>query len=97
VIVIGPLVIGALPSSGAPTRAAYRNKFESETLVILEIAFNEVWEFRWRGGDFDQKATRDVLAELIMSCGAEGEQTRSRTSIAGFAPSARNTIKLRDL
>ena len=60
VIVIGPLVIGALP-----------------TLAILEIAFNEAWGFA-SGGAFDQKATRDALAELIMSLAAEGETDPKR-------------------
>jgi hypothetical protein len=44
----------------------YRDNFDPETLAILEIAFNESWEvLRASGGNFDQKATREALAELI--------------------------------
>jgi hypothetical protein len=52
----------------------YRDNFDSETLAVLEIAFNEAWEVLLAsGGDFDPKPTRDALAELIISFAAEGE------------------------
>lgn len=57
----------------------YRDNFDAETLAILEIAFNEAWEVLLAsGGDFDQKATRNALAELIMSFAAEGETDPKR-------------------
>ena len=57
----------------------YRDNFDAETLAILQIAFNEAWEVLLAsGGDFDQKATRDALAELIMSFAAEGETDPKR-------------------
>ena len=52
----------------------YRDSFDPETLAILEIAFNEAWEvLAISGGNFDQNATRDALADLIISFAAEGE------------------------
>ena len=57
----------------------YRDNFDPETLAILEIAFNEAWEVLLAsGGPFDQKATRDALAELIISFAAEGETDPKR-------------------
>jgi hypothetical protein len=57
----------------------YRDNFDPETLAILEIAFNEAWEVLLAsGGTFDQMATRDVLAELIVSFAAEGETDPKR-------------------
>jgi hypothetical protein len=57
----------------------YRDNFDPETLAILEIAFNEAWEVLLAsGGNFDQKATRDALAELIISFAAEGETNPKR-------------------
>jgi hypothetical protein len=57
----------------------YRDNFDPETLAILEIAFNEAWEVLLAsGGNFDQKATRDALAELIISFAAEGETDPKR-------------------
>ena len=57
----------------------YRDNFDPETLAILEIAFNEAWEvLLTSGGNFDQKATRDALAELIISFAAEGETNPKR-------------------
>ena len=56
----------------------YRDNFDSETLAILQIAFNEAWEVLLAsGGHFDQKA-RDALAELIISFAAEGETDPKR-------------------
>ena len=81
VIVIGPLVIGALPPLGAlPVPFSnYRDNFDAETLAILEIAFNEAWDVLLASGcALDQKATRDALAELIMSLAAEGETDPKR-------------------
>ena len=76
--------------------SAYRDNFDAETLAILEAAFNEAWEVLIAsGGEFDQKATRDALAELIISFAAECEtnpKATKRTRIGGFAPNARNTI-----
>ena len=52
----------------------YCDNFDPETLAILEIALNEAWEVLLAsGGAFDPKATRDALAELIISFAAEGE------------------------
>ena len=46
----------------------YRDNFDPETLAILEAAFNEAWEVLTNsGGTFDQEATRNALADLIMS------------------------------
>ena len=57
----------------------YRDNFDPETLAILEIAFNEAWEVLLAsGGTFDQMATRDALADLIMSFAAEGETDPKR-------------------
>ena len=57
----------------------YRDNFEPETLVVLEVAFNEVWEVvQASGGEFDQEATRSALADLIMSFAAEGETDPKR-------------------
>ena len=57
----------------------YRDNFDPETLAILEIAFNEAWEVLLAsGGNFDQKATRDALAELIISFATEGETDPKR-------------------
>jgi 1-deoxy-D-xylulose 5-phosphate reductoisomerase len=51
----------------------YRDNFDSETLAILEAAFNEAWEVLTNsGGSFDE-ATRNALADLIMSFASEGE------------------------
>jgi hypothetical protein len=58
---------------------AYRDNFDAETLAILEAAFNEAWEVLIAsGGEFDQKATRVALAELIISFAAEGETNPKR-------------------
>ena len=52
----------------------YRDNFEPETLAVLEVAFNEVWEVvQASGGEFDQETTRSALADLIMSFAVEGE------------------------
>ena len=57
----------------------YRDNFDPETLAILEIAFNEAWEVLLAsGGTFDQMATRDAIAELIISFAAEGETDPKR-------------------
>ena len=57
----------------------YRDNFDPETLAILEAAFNEAWEvLTASGGIFDQEATRDALADLIMSFAAEGETNPKR-------------------
>ena len=57
----------------------YRDNFDPETLAILEIAFNEAWDVLLAsGGSFDQNATRDALAELIISFAAEGETNPKR-------------------
>ena len=51
----------------------------ARTLAILEAAFNEAWDVLIAsGGEFDQKATRDTLAELIISFAAEGETNPKR-------------------
>jgi hypothetical protein len=64
----------------------YRDNFDAETLAILEIAFNEAWEVLLAsGGDFDQKATRNALAELIMSFAAEGETDPKRLKALALA------------
>jgi hypothetical protein len=52
----------------------YRDSFDPETLIVLEVAFLETWHaLQASGGDFDQEATRNALAELIVSFAAEGE------------------------
>jgi hypothetical protein len=57
----------------------YRDNFDPETLAILEAAFNEAWEVLMAsGGSFDQEATRNALADLIMSFAAEGETNPKR-------------------
>jgi hypothetical protein len=57
----------------------YRDNYDSETLAILEAAFNKAWEvITASGGEFHQKATRDALAELIISFAAEGETNPKR-------------------
>ena len=39
----------------------YRDNFEPETLAVLEVAFNEVWEVvQASGGEFDQETTRSA-------------------------------------
>jgi len=64
----------------------YRDNFDAETLAILEIAFNEAWDVLLAsGGDFDQKATRDALAELIVSFAAEGETDPKRLKALALA------------
>ena len=64
----------------------YRDNFDPETLAILEIAFNEAWEVLLAsGGNFDQKATRDALAELIISFAAEGETDPKRLKALALA------------
>jgi hypothetical protein len=55
----------------------YRDNFEPETLTMLEVVFNEVWDVvRASGGEFDQKATRTALADLIMSLAAEANRSK---------------------
>jgi hypothetical protein len=79
-IIIGPLMMGRF-RRGGPTVpfSDYRDNFDPETLAILEIAFNEAWEVLLAsGGTFDQMATRDALAELIVSFAAEGETDPKR-------------------
>ena len=57
----------------------YRDNFDPETLAILEASFNEAWEVLMAsGGDFDQEATINALADLIMSFAAEGETNPKR-------------------
>ena len=57
----------------------YRDNFDPETLAILEAAFNEAWEVLTNsGGTFDQEATRNALADLIMSFASEGETNPKR-------------------
>jgi len=77
----------------------YRDNFDPETLAILEIAFNEAWEVLLAsGGTFDQMATRDALAELIVSFAAEGgdgPEATEATRIVGSAPNPRSTIERR--
>ena len=64
----------------------YRDNFDPETLAILEIAFNEAWEVLLAsGGTFDQMATRDALAELIVSFAAEGETDPKRLKALALA------------
>jgi hypothetical protein len=59
--------------------SSYRDNFDSETLAVLESAFNEAWEVLLAsGGEFDQQATRAALAELIISFAAEGETDPKR-------------------
>jgi hypothetical protein len=64
----------------------YRDNFDPETLAILEIAFNEAWEVLLAsGGNFDQKATKDALAEVIISFAAEGETDPKRLKALALA------------
>jgi hypothetical protein len=64
----------------------YRDNFDPETLAILEIAFNEAWEVLLAsGGNFDQRVTRDALAELIISFAAEGERDPKRLKALALA------------
>jgi hypothetical protein len=64
----------------------YRDNFDPETLAILEIAFNEAWEvLQASGGRFDQEATRNALAELIMSYATEGETDPKRLKALALA------------
>jgi hypothetical protein len=64
----------------------YRDNFEPETLVVLEVAFNEAWEgVQASGGEFDQEATRSALADLIMSFAAEGETDPKRLKAKALA------------
>jgi hypothetical protein len=66
--------------------SSYRDNFDSETLAVLEIAFNETWEVLLAsGGDFDPKTTRDALAELIISFAAEGETDPKRLKALALA------------
>jgi hypothetical protein len=66
--------------------SSYRDNFDSETLAVLEIAFNEAWEVLLAsGGDFDPKTTRDALAELIISFAAEGETDPKRLKALALA------------
>jgi hypothetical protein len=64
----------------------YRDNLDPETLAILEIAFNEAWEVLLAsGGNFDQKATKDALAEVIISFAAEGETDPKRLKALALA------------
>jgi hypothetical protein len=78
--------------------SSYRDNFDSETLAVLEIAFNEAWEVLLAsGGDFDPKTTRDALAELIISFAAEGgdgPEATEGTGVGSSAQNARNAIKI---
>ena len=66
--------------------SSYRDNFDSETLAVLESAFNEAWEVLLAsGGDFDQEATRTALAELIISFAAEGETDPKRLKALALA------------
>ena len=66
--------------------SSYRDNFDSETLAVLESAFNEAWEVLLAsGGDFDQEATRAALAELIISFAAEGETDPKRLKALALA------------
>jgi hypothetical protein len=57
----------------------YRDNFDPETLAILESAFDEAWGvLTISGGTFDQEATRNALADLIMSFASEGETDPKR-------------------
>jgi hypothetical protein len=64
----------------------YRDNFDPETLAILEAAFNEAWEVLTNsGGTFDQEATRNALADLIMSFASEGETNPKRLKVGSAA------------
>jgi hypothetical protein len=64
----------------------YRDNFDADTLAILEIAFNEAWEVLLDSpGNFDQEATRNALAELIISFAAEGETDPKRLKALALA------------
>ena len=66
--------------------SSYRDNFDSETLAVLEIAFNEAWEVLLdSGGDFDPKTTRDAIGELIISFAAEGETNPKRLKALALA------------
>jgi hypothetical protein len=54
--------------------SSYRDNFDSETLAILEAAFNQAWDAVIKSGAaLDQQATRTALADLIVSFASEGE------------------------
>jgi hypothetical protein len=62
----------------------YRDNFEPETLAVLEVAFNAVWEVvQASGGEFDQKTTRSALADLIKRRHAYPEWVPVRQERAG--------------
>ena len=64
----------------------YRDNFDPETLAILEAAFNEAWEVLTNsGGAFEQEATRNALADLIMSYASEGETNPKRLKELAWA------------
>lgn len=74
----------------------YRDNFDPETLAILEAAFNEAWGvLTTSGGTFDQEATRNALADLIMSFASEGETNPKRLKELALSalPRALQTIE----
>ena len=61
------------------TLTYHRGGFDPETLAILEAAFNEAWEvIEASGGQFDPNATRNAIADLLISFAAEGERDPKR-------------------
>jgi hypothetical protein len=65
---------------------SHRDSFDPETLAILEAAFSEAWEVvEASGGQFDLKATRDAIADLVISFAAEGETDPKRLKAMALA------------
>jgi hypothetical protein len=74
----------------------YRDNFDPETLAILEAAFNEAWEVLMAsGGDFDQEATRNALADFnheLRGRGRNKPEEIKGTRIVSAASNSRSAI-----
>jgi hypothetical protein len=56
-----------------------RGSFDPGTLAILEAACNVAWEvIEASGGEFGPNATRNAIADLVISFAAEGERDPKR-------------------
>ena len=69
----------------SPFRQHYAS-FDPETLVVLEISFNETWaELQRNDNGFDQASMRTAVADLVMKFASQGESDPQKIKVLVLA------------
>ena len=70
------------------------DSFDPETLELLEISFHQAWaELQHNSNRFDQAATRDAIADLIILFASQGETDPKKITSMVLEALARREIE----